>query len=342
MKNVKRLLALFLGTALIFSTACQSKPTESDYEWVEYTEVVSGKEKTTKTKSDTDKTDAAGETSVQKDADGGKNTTTAKTTSGKATPTIVRPSGNSSTIDTSKFKGKHLRIMYGYDKSDKSDIVQGHYAGLDSWMKRYGSTYEIVNPGAGYTNLQAAIAAGESPDLFYQVGSFPDIVSVGLVQPIENYIPSDQKYISQQSINEAAWGGHIYSIFSSEGVGRTYLGFNPDLFVERGQKTPKQYYEEGNWTWDTFRQVAKAMTGNGLFGCYARNFAYFGSENIVSVAANGALTSTLNSKNTSDFLQWYYQLANVDKIFAVDANQKAAMGLLQVDAEPMYNSKGRL
>ena len=39
-------------------------------------------------------------------------------------------------------------------------------------------------------------------------------------EPIENYIPKNQKYLSEQSLNEGTWAGHIYALmFPREWVG---------------------------------------------------------------------------------------------------------------------------
>ena len=256
----------------------------------------------------------------------------------------VLPSGNDATIDTSKFKNKHLKLMFNFkiDGSDTSDIVTAYKSGLDSWMKRYNCTYELMETELNYSKLQAAIAANNAPDLFYQVESYPQIAAVGLVQPIEKYIPENQKYLSEQSIKESIWAGHIYSIFVSEGLGRTYLRYDPDIFMERGIKTPREYFMEDNWTWDTFREIAKSITKNNVYGANFGQFATFGCKDIVSVdAGSGKVTSTLNSPWNTAFYQWIYRLNVEDKIFAPDNNSTYAMSVVQLDAQPKYDSNGK-
>lgn len=344
MKNSKRIIAMLLCLVMIVSLAACRNSTDmssgSEWEWVESTITKAGDDSNTGNDVDSD-TNNVGAGNDASDNSSGKDSTTSSNKPGSTT-SRVQPSGNNNTIDSKEFEGQHLKLMLGFDKSDTSDIVTGYFEGLEAWMTKYKCTYEIVPTVQGYSTLQAAVAAGDAPDLFYQVGVFPEIVSVGLVQPIESYIPADQKYISQQSLEEATWAGHIYSIFSSEGVGKTYIGFNPDLFVERGEKTPREYFEEGNWTWETFRSVAKTMTGDGIYGCYSRNFSYFGCDYIINIADNGSISSRLDNKEISDFLQWYYNLYNVDKIFTTDSKQTYAMRAIQVDAEPVYSENGDL
>lgn len=333
MSIIKRFLALILCLVMIFSvTACRknNEAYSSDYEYITseyYVEDVVGGD--TQTGTSSNKVSSSGNASNSSQSGGVA-----------SNPNRVQPSGNKDDIDESKFKGQHLKLMIKFDPKDGSDIVNAYMEGLKSWMKKYNCTYELVDSDLYNEKLKASIAAKDAPDLFYQIETFPEVVSLGLVQPIEDYIPKNQKYLSELSINEGTWAGHIYALYVSEGVGRTYLKYNPDMFLERGVKTPREYFEEDNWNWDTFRTVAKAMTRNGIYGVQPHQFAMFGCKDIVKVANNGDITSTLNSSWTTEFLQWVYKLYAEDKVFAPDTKSKFAMGVTQLDAEPKYDSNG--
>lgn len=335
MRNLKKIFSLILCVAFVFSLAACKKTTTggSDYEWTTSEYFVYDDVDNTDDGTNTDQ--AQGNTSTGKSKD---NSSTVAP--GVGSGNRVKPSGSGATIDTKTFQGKHLKLMLDFDKSDTSDIVKGYFNGLDAWCKKYTSTYEIIlKNGQSYNSLQSAIAAGDPPDIFYQVGTYPSIISAGCVQPIEEYIPANQKYLSQQSLDQATWVGHIYSLFVSEGAGCSYIGFNPDLFA--GHKTPAQYFNEGNWTWDTFRTVAKEMTGNGVYGVYTRNFAFFGSKYLVNIAKDGKLSSALNSSYTRAYLDWYYKLYNEDKVFTTNSTDTYAMWIATRDAEPIYDANGR-
>lgn len=344
MKNAKRFLALLLCLVFICLTVGCRKTTsgnntddDDEWEYITSEELVDD---------DTQSNASGGNAQTASNGNGNKNQTTSKTSSsgGGSNRNDVKPSGNNKTINTNSFKGKHLKLMLNFkpDGSDQSDIVTAYKAGLDAWMKKYNCTYELMDTNLDYGKLQASIAAGNPPDLFYQVESFPQIAAVGLVQPLEDYIPADQRYLSTQSLKEGTWAGHIYSIYVSEGVGRTYLRYNPELFEERGIKTPKEYFLNNNWTWDTFREVAKAMTNNGVYGANFGQFATFGGKDLVSVdAGSGRITSTLDSAWNTSFAQWIYKLNVEDKIFAPNRESKYAMSVVQLDAQPKYDAKGK-
>ena len=345
MKKTMRIVSLLMSIVLLFGlTACKkSTPaTSDDYELVtsEYYVYEDGEVPEGEEGEAVDGEQSAGKdknkgNSSNKNNGGNKNNGTVKN------PNRVSPQGTAASTSDKTFYGKHLKLMLKFDpKNDNSDIVKGYMAGLNAWMKKYNCTYELVDSDLYYDKLTTAVAAKDSPDLFYQIETFPKIVSVGLVQPLEDYIPADQKYLDQQSLNEGTWAGHIYSLYVSNGVGRTYMKFNPDLFLERGVKTPREYFEENNWTWDTFRECAKAMTGNGIYGASSKQFAMFGGKDLISVAENGDISSTLNSTWNTEFMQWCYKLYAEDKIFAPASGGTVAMQAVQLDAEPKYDKDG--
>lgn len=338
MKNTKRILSLLLCIAMLFGlSACRkSNEPSSDYEYVTseyyvYEDVEGDGEDAEQT---TDKDDKGNATTSDKN-------NSSKNNSSTKNPNRVQPQGTSSSTSDKTFYGKHLKLMLKFDpENDKSDIVTGYMSGLKAWMKKYNCTYEFVDSDLYNEKLAVAVAAKDSPDLFYQIESFPQVVSVGLVQPIEDYIPADQKYLDEKSLNEGTWAGHIYALYVSGGVGRTYLKFNPDLFLERGVKNPREYFEKDNWTWDTFRECAKAMTGNGIYGASSKQFAMFGGKDLISVAKNGDISSTINSAWNTEFMQWCYKLYAEDKIFAPASGGTVAMQAVQLDAEPKYDKNG--
>jgi multiple sugar transport system substrate-binding protein len=66
-------------------------------------------------------------------------------------------------------------------------------------------------------------------------------------------------------LGDASWGGlqdysKVYPLF-----------YNADLFAQASLPTPYDLWKKGEWTWDGFRQTAKQLTGNGVWGAYAYN-----------------------------------------------------------------------
>ena len=81
--------------------------------------------------------------------------------------------------------------------------------------------------------------------------------------------------------------GEIYGIGGPHSTYFNVITYNYSLFQEYGEKTPREYWEEGTWDWKTFEEVAKRMTkdvdGDGTNDLYGitRASAVFGSDNLV-------------------------------------------------------------
>ena len=60
-------------------------------------------------------------------------------------------------------------------------------------------------------------------------------------------------------------GDDVYAIpFSTSPF---VLLYNADLFEQAGAKTPEEYIAEGNWTWESFREVCKQIKdATGVWG----------------------------------------------------------------------------
>ncbi len=257
----------------------------------------------------------------------------------ETTKRTQRTQGGSSS-NSNDFRGKTVYIMSHDNFTGSSDIQKAYLQGINTWANRYGSTVKFTMSNLGYADLQQALSAGDAPDLFYQVERFPEICAVGLVQPIEEYLPANQRVLTQKSIEYGSWRGHVWGMGIAGGGGRTYISYNRELLKANPNiKTPRQYFEEGNWTWDTFRTFAKELKDIGYFVNF-HQIATNGSHDIVKVAADGKVTSTLatDAYNIA-LLQWVYRLKTEDQIFSTDA-AKLAMSVHQSDAQPKYGTNG--
>ncbi|MBQ7726027.1 MAG: extracellular solute-binding protein, partial [Clostridia bacterium] len=62
----------------------------------------------------------------------------------------------------------------------------------------------------------------------------------------------------------------------------TVVYYNKDLFEENGIKTPREWWKEGKWNWDTFKQSALAISGLGDY-----YFGYAGRDSYAYMLAAG-------------------------------------------------------
>ncbi len=121
----------------------------------------------------------------------------------------------------------------------------------------------------GYVNtLLNKIASGDVPDVFVSdtgENAFP--LTFQIAAPINK--------VSSVNLKEPIWDksllefgtidGDIYFVNTIGSPWNSYniVFYNKPLFEENGLKTPKEYYEEGKWTWDRLEQTAQDIKNLG-------------------------------------------------------------------------------
>lgn len=125
----------------------------------------------------------------------------------------------------------------------------------------YGGHVTVYGVGWGDMMDKALemAANGEACDLVQANDqNFPKYARENAVLDISQYI----------DLNDDFWYPNVTEAFTFAGVPYVVgaeatpvvISFNKTLFEEKGVKTPREYFNEGNWTWDTFREVGMKMT----------------------------------------------------------------------------------
>ena len=193
-------------------------------------------------------------------------------TSSKHTPTFSeiakgypQPSPYPYEAIPENIKGSTVRFATWEDETAINSVVP-----LDRFHADTGLKVELYHvPKSGYLNtLISKIASGNSPDVFVSdtgTNSFP--LSLQIAAPINK--------VSSVDLNDPRWDktlldtatidGNVYLVnaLGSPWTGSNLLYFNKSVFEENGFKTPADYYEEGNWTWDTLLKCAKDIKSLG-------------------------------------------------------------------------------
>lgn len=118
-------------------------------------------------------------------------------------------------------------------------------------------------PYAEYnTKLSLELQGNAAPDIYWVLETAaPAFIESGLLAPLNDALAAyDVDDFSEPAMELWKKGDTIYAVpFSTSPF---FILYNEDLFTAAGAKTPKQLYEEGNWTWDTFREVSKQIKDN--------------------------------------------------------------------------------
>lgn len=198
------------------------------------------------------------------DDDSGDTTTTAGTTettsatteatSGESESTTTAAATETTAAGTLPLEGVELQVM-GWSSSVAEDEALA--ALLDQFSAETGASASF-NPQPEYDPaLQAALAAGDPPDVFYVDSSkLPDLVDAGALAPVPAGSISDPDDI-YSSLREAfTYDGTWYcppKDFSTLG-----LVYDVDAFAEAGLEVPT--------TWDELATAAAALTTDDRFG----------------------------------------------------------------------------
>lgn len=252
----------------------------------------------------------------------------------------------SAKTDVSAYKGVDLVMYCAAD--DEETIKEVAKVAAENWENATGGkiTY-IMSPdwNQRYANLTVKTATGSQLDGYCSTTQdCPTLPLKGLFLPVDDYL-EDTDYISEHLSTQAySFNGKTYGFAQKCRSVPFVILYNNTLFKNNGEKTPMEYYKEGNWNWDTFRTVAKAMTqdlnndgktdqyGFGSwylhpFICSAGLSDYIGSDNKLT------FTDT-KFTNTMNFLQ---EMGFNDKsILTSDPGNAFIEGKLAMCAERTY------
>ena len=183
-----------------------------------------------------------------------------------------------------KWKEDTLNLYYDYDKVDESQR-----------KAKYISAY----------------VSGDAYDVFWMMHSdFPLVAQNGLLQPIDKILPVYDETLFYQDVTDCfSWQGRVYGVNAWQGVDAYGVHYNQTLFDNAGEKSPIEYYNEGNWTFDNFFKIVKNMTQGDIAGL---TVAYNRLVPAAIVANGGSIVTytdagaeiSLNTPNTKEALEW--------------------------------------
>lgn len=195
------------------------------------------------------------------------------TTANKGGTTTTTTGGGSTTQTT-----KQTLSSEELYKAVRGTTVKVQYAGEVSAIEKkkikafelgYGCKVETsVMAWNDFKNqFLAMVAAGTVPDTV----NIPDEtylkwVTKGLLQPVDQYVNSDDALWSDAIWDAFAWKGSHYGVGGEGNVTPLFCIYNASLFKAKGVKTPMEYYQENNWNFDTFKKVAIEMTYGDVVG----------------------------------------------------------------------------
>jgi multiple sugar transport system substrate-binding protein len=150
-------------------------------------------------------------------------------------------------------------------------INAGHGKVRDAWTQKFTEKFPTVTvehqpvATADYnTKIQTLFAAGTPPDIYRYLQEVVPIITAVTKKmhlQLDSYIAADKYDMSdfrKEAVNLYVWDGGTYAL--PRDYGDQNLFMNLDLFKKAGIEPPTVDWEDKNFTFDKFLEIAKALT----------------------------------------------------------------------------------
>jgi multiple sugar transport system substrate-binding protein len=179
---------------------------------------------------------------------------------------------------------------------------------------------EMTNYGEYSQKVAATIAGGTPPDVAGTIAEhFTNMAGQGQLIDLKPYIDSSNFSIDDYhpgNLSQNSWNSILLSIpYTADGM---WWFYQPDMFTEKGLKTPYEYWKEGNWTWDIATQLANDLTtGEGVDRVFGYGGLGYGNyfEILPYLASNGTALfddeytkCLLDDPKAIELYQWGYDM----------------------------------
>lgn len=132
-------------------------------------------------------------------------------------------------------------------------------------------------PGDNYEQkLMTQLSGGQASDVFYAGSEYiSKLISTGKLAELSEFLEGPDSYVKPDEFAEGLWGAakkddEIYGVAVDNNPFLMY--YNKKLLKEAGvEKTPQEYFDEGQWNWDTFAEMTGKLNAAGKRGFVAEN-----------------------------------------------------------------------
>ena len=176
------------------------------------------------------------------------------------------------------------------------------------------------------TKVLGQFTAGATADIYgTAIETFRAFASRGLWLPLDDYIKANPSFsdFAPSLFDQSSYKGHIY--YMPIGWNNIMINYNRDLFDKAGIPYRK------DWTWDEFRDIAKALTvkdsaGNVTqYGYEVPNQNFFVQPwfftNGTSILNDDWSASNMTDPKVAESLQFLHDLIHVDGVSPIPGSQ---------------------
>jgi multiple sugar transport system substrate-binding protein len=211
------------------------------------------------------------------------------------------------------------------DNKAEQDVYQQISDDLSKQLQPQGITLQYdPAPVTGYFDkLTTEFSAGNAPDVVWIAGANTgDYAPKGVLLDLAPIAKADTSFkltdYYDVPMKELTQGGHLWGL--PRDISTLVMFYNKDLFKGKGLTDPADEVKAGNWTWDTFRKDAVALTDTSK-KVYGFSFSdWWGLWGWFADSAGGSLFNAdrtmcaLNSDASQKGLQFMSDLFLKDKV----------------------------
>lgn len=228
-------------------------------------------------------------TKQAEESNGGSETT--PTDEPEATPTEAVPEYD--------FGGRTVRIGGYYDMTPNPDgnVFEAAFAERIAYVEEnYNCNIEFVNVGGDYVSSYVTSVLSGDPvcDVGYILSYklLPALIEGGIAYPISDLgvVDFSKSWYNQPSVEAGTYKGKVYTMGMTSADVQYGIFWNKTLFEKYNLPDLYELYENGEWTWEKFKEIALAgnqdTDGDGVYDIHGFNQR----ENLVwsFMSSNGA------------------------------------------------------
>lgn len=195
---------------------------------------------------------------------------------------------------------------------------------LELFETKYGGKIEYIPTTweNRYTDLSTMVLGGTAPDLFpaQEFDTFPSKVVDGMFQPFDDYLDFDDAELWTEGAKKLAdahvmGGKHYVAPVNTDS--KCLMIYNKRTMEENGLDDPAELLAEGNWTWDTFRDMCLEYCDREA-DQFAYDSWYFETQFVLTTGVapiameNGLVKSNIDSAELERAENFMYELKKAD------------------------------
>jgi len=170
-----------------------------------------------------------------------------------------------------------------------------------------------------WDTLATMVASGNTPDLVVMPNwnCIPVPIVNELIQPLDTIIDFSKPIWddTREYMKYLKWNGKNYMGILSVYV-NSWMFYNKKMFSDYGVKTPREYYEENDWTWDNFKKSADQFVTKKSDGSidtcgvsfYNNSFQASTGVELITTNGNGGYSFNLKDNNITKMMNFLHSM----------------------------------